>query len=286
MSNEMKLINQQEQPQQLQQVTAFSSPEGFEAAQRMARALTSSTMVPERYRGADNMGNAIIALEMAQRMSASPLMVMQNLYMVHGNPGWSSKFLIATFNHCGKFTAIRYEWKGTAGKTDRACRAYAIEKSTGERVEGPVIDWGLVNAEGWASKSGSKWKTMPEKMFAYRAAAWMIDTVAPELSMGLPAADNLEDIIDLDDSQYKVINTSTGEISGNQQKPSEETGPGSKGVLSDNEFMGFHDTLKNKIESGEMTHSEVIGFIANQGYQLTAEQEKTINSFTVQSVEN
>lgn len=187
--------------------TAFSNQQSFEAAQRMAKALCSSTMVPKHYQGGQNVGNAIIALEMAQRMNAAPLMVMQNLYMVHGQPGWSSKFLIATFNQCGKFTAIRYEWQGEPGSSDRACRAYATEIATGARVEGPWIDWELVKAEGWDSKAGSKWKTMPEKMFAYRAAAWMIDTVAPELSMGIPPADQLDDlnVIDVTPTAEKVV---------------------------------------------------------------------------------
>lgn len=187
--------------------SAFSSEGAFIAAQRMAKALVNSTMVPKHYQGNDNIGNAIIALEMAQRIDASPLMVMQNLYMVHGQPGWASKFLIATFNQSGRFSAIRYEWKGEPGKKDRACRAYAIEKTTGDQVDGPWIDWPLIDAEGWDKKPGSKWKTMPEKMFMYRAAAWMIDTVAPEIGMGIPPADQLDDmnVIDVTPVTEKVV---------------------------------------------------------------------------------
>lgn len=176
-------------------VTAFTNAESFATAQRMAQLLCSSTMVPSQYRGEANIGNTLVALEIAQRINASPLMVLQNLYIVNGSPSWSSKFLIATFNQSGRFTAIRYEWKGEPGKKDRGCRAFAIEHATGERVEGPWIDWVLIDAEGWALKTDkkgnlvSKWLSNPEKMFAYRAAAWMIDLVAPELSMGLTPED-------------------------------------------------------------------------------------------------
>lgn len=206
--------------------TAFSNQQSFEAAQRMAKALCHSSMVPKHYQGEANIGNAIIALEMAQRMQAAPLMVMQNLYLVHGNPGWSSKFLIATFNKCGKFSAIRYEWRGEPGKKDRACRAYATEIASGERVEGPWIDWALVDSEGWSKKAGSKWLTMPEKMFAYRAAAWMIDTVAPELSMGLPAADQIEDmnIIDITPAPVADINAKIKAATGKRVTVDQETG--------------------------------------------------------------
>ena len=65
------------------------------------------------YQGEKNLPNCIVALEMANRIKMSPLMVMQNLYIVHGNPGWSSKFLIAALNVSGRFSPIRYEWRGT-----------------------------------------------------------------------------------------------------------------------------------------------------------------------------
>lgn len=165
----------------------FDTVQGFNALQRIARLFSSSALVPDVYKG--NIANTSIALEMAFRMRANPLMVMQNLYIVHGNPGWSSKFLIATFNQCGRFTAVRYEWTGEPGKPNRGCKAFATEKSTGERVEGPLVDWTMVVAEGWSTKKGSKWLTMPELMFMYRAAAFMIRTTAPELTMGLPTAE-------------------------------------------------------------------------------------------------
>ena len=83
----------------------FSTPQLFEHAQRVAKIFSSSDMVPKRYQ--NNIGNCIIALEMANRMGASPLLVMQNLDVIQGKPGWSSKFLIATLNSSGKFTPLR-----------------------------------------------------------------------------------------------------------------------------------------------------------------------------------
>ena len=186
------------------ELTAFSNAEAFEAAQRMAKALGSSTLVPQMYQGAQNIGNAIIALEMAQRMGAAPLLIMQNLYIVHGQPSWSAKFLIATFNQSNKYEPISYEWKGDPQSQEYGCRAVSKFLATGKEIRGPWIDWHLVKAEGWDSKNGSKWRTMPEKMFMYRAAAWMIDTVAPELSMGLPTAEDAADYID--------VNPHTGEV--------------------------------------------------------------------------
>src|SRR5574344_2057715 len=62
----------------------------FELQQRRAMIFTSSDIVPERYRGNQNIGNVMIAMEMAERLKTSPLVIMQNLYIVKGNPGFSS----------------------------------------------------------------------------------------------------------------------------------------------------------------------------------------------------
>lgn len=172
----------------------FYDLQGFELMQRACKALASSTLVPQQFQG--NISNCLIALEMAQRIGASPLMVMQNLYIVHGRPGWSSKFLIATFNQCGRFSAVRFEWQGKPGADDWGCRAWAIEKATEEKIVGPLITIALAKKEGWHGKSGSKWQTIPELMLMYRAAGWMINTHAPEISMGLNTAEELGDTFD------------------------------------------------------------------------------------------
>jgi len=175
------------QPRDTAVMPGFNSSGGWELAQRIGKAFASSDLVPQQYKG--NLANCIVALEMANRMGASPLLVMQNLYIVHGNPGWSSKFLIACFNQCGRFSSIRYTWN----KEKTSCSAWAIEKSNNERIEGPTVTMAMAQAEGWSTKSGSKWKTMPELMLMYRAAAFMIRTYAPEISMGMSTDDEIID---------------------------------------------------------------------------------------------
>lgn len=168
----------------------FNSQGGWELANRIGKAFAASSLVPQQYQG--NVANCIVALEMANRMGASPLMVMQNLYIVHGNPGWSSKFLIACFNQSGKFSAMRYKWN--AERT--GCRAWAVEKATGEDLVGPEVTTQMAQSEGWSTKSGSKWKTMPELMLMYRAAAFFVRTYAPEISMGLRTDDEIIDTVE------------------------------------------------------------------------------------------
>jgi hypothetical protein len=136
----------------------------------------------------------MIALNMAIRMRADPLMVMQNLYNVHGVPAWSAKFLIGLFNTCGRFTTIRYAF---SEKRDW-CFAHCKELATGEQLQGPTVSLAMAKAEGWMDRKGSKWRTMPEVMLGNRAAAFLIRSTAPELSLGLPMRDEADDIIELD----------------------------------------------------------------------------------------
>ena len=171
--------------------SAFSSITNFESAQRMALCLVSSDLVPETYRGKDKIGNALIALEMSQRIGASPLAVMQNLNIIHGRPAWSSSFIIAALNTCGRFSPLRFRVEG-AGES-QICIAWAYDRSGGEVLEGPQASIAMAKAEGWYQKNGSKWKTMPDLMLRYRAAAFFGRLYAPDVLNGMHTADEVED---------------------------------------------------------------------------------------------
>ena len=171
----------------------FGSKGSFELMQRAAKLLASSSLVPKIYQGDGGVPNCVIALNMALRIGADPLMVMQNLYVVHGNPAWSAQFLIATFNTCGRFSAIRYRFTGERGTDNWGCVANSIELGTGELIEGSEVTIALAKKEGWYAKSGSKWQTMPQQMLMYRAAAWFVRAYAPELAMGIKTVDEVED---------------------------------------------------------------------------------------------
>jgi hypothetical protein len=190
-------------------IQPFSTKENFEQAWRMAKCLSSSTIVPKAYQGEDNVGNCMIALEMASRINMSPIMTMQNLYVVYGNTGWSSKFLIACVNTCGKFkTPLRYEYKGKENTDEWSCRAYAVDNAD-EKLYGSWVSIGMAKKEGWYTKSGSKWQTMPELMMQYRAGAFFQRAYVPEISMGMVSAEELQDtkgkIIDLEPSDYSEL---------------------------------------------------------------------------------
>lgn len=179
---------------------AFATKDSFEHIQRVATMFSKSDMIPKRY--FNNVGNCIIAIEMATRMNANILMVMQNLDVIQGKPGWSSVFLIATLNSCGKFSPLRYE---DSNENGGSCRAWAIDKINNEKVYGAWVSMDMAKAEGWIDKNGSKWKTMPELMRRYRAASFFTKQFAPEVSMGLQTVEELIDITSIQKSEIASI---------------------------------------------------------------------------------
>lgn len=180
--------------QQFKPGDVFMSIEAFEAAQRMVAPLAKSDLVPQSFQG--KIGNCLIALEMAQRIGASPLAVMQNMYIVHGKPAWSSQFLVACINASGKFSPLRYKMTGKKGSDTYGCIAWAVDVS-GEKLESPEVTIGMAKAEGWMTKNGSKWQTMPELMLRYRTATLFARLYAPELTMGIQTDDEIRDVIDV-----------------------------------------------------------------------------------------
>jgi hypothetical protein len=184
-------LQKQSAPATLAQFASpFSGIQDFQDCQRMAQLLASSELVPKAYTG--KVANCVIALEMAGRIGASPLAVMQNLYIVHGKPAWSSQFLIACINASGRFSPMRYTMSGDG--ENRGCVAWAVDRG-GERLESPLITIGMAKAEGWFDKQGSKWQTMPELMLRYRAATLFARLYAPELTMGIHTDDEVIDTV-------------------------------------------------------------------------------------------
>lgn len=228
----------------------FNTYRGFQAMHHMAESLANSTIIPEAFRNTimvkdryDNqakkwlfrpeanpngVSNCIIALNMAQRLGADPMMIMQNLYLVDGRPSWSSQFIIAAINSSGRYSPLRFditggeeeieipyavtEWvynrstnKKEPVESDQVarvrnykCVAWVIEKATGERLESTPITMEMAVKEGWFQKNGSKWQSMPEQMLRYRAASFFGRIYAPDLLMGLRTQEEeIESIIDI-----------------------------------------------------------------------------------------
>ena len=179
--------------------SVFSGIRAFEDAQRIAKALASSTLIPPQFQGQQGFANCLVALEIAGRMNISPFLCMQHLHIIHGRPSWSSAFIIAMVNGCGRFTPLRFEISGEGESL--ACYAVATDIKTQQELKGPTITMAMAKKEGWSTKSGSKWITMPELMIRYRAAAFWGRLFAGDLLVGLQTQ---EEVIDVESVKVSV----------------------------------------------------------------------------------
>ncbi|URN85838.1 hypothetical protein [Acetobacterium wieringae] len=167
----------------------FAGSDQFALAWKMAGALANSTIVPKDYQG--NVGNCLIALEMANRLGTGPIMVMQNLYVVNGRPSWSSQYIVAMINSSKKYkTELQYHMEGKGDNL--SCYAYA-EDYSGHEVKGPTVTIEMAKKEGWYGKNGSKWPNMPEVMIRYRAASFFGRLNCPDMIMGIYSTEEVVD---------------------------------------------------------------------------------------------
>lgn len=181
----------------------FDTDQGFALAQRRANALSIAGAVPEMFRGAagsPGWGNTLIALELAHRLDYPVLLVMQNLTLVDGRPGWQGKFYIALVQSGDRFRDHFWEWKGKPGADDYGARMVATRTSDGMRCEGQWIDVSLAKAEGWWSKKDrngkewSKWPHMTAQMLVYRSASFWTNQWNPGATLGIRSTEELEDV--------------------------------------------------------------------------------------------
>ena len=201
----------------------FSSFTAFDNAQRMAKALASSALVPKIYQGQQGLANSLIALELAGRMGISPLTVMQNMTPINGRPSWSSSFLIGTVNACGRFSPLRFIFDDAENPS--SCYAEANDLATGEVLRGEKITIAMARAEGWFSRQGSKWQTFPGQMLRYRAGAFWARVYCPEISLGIITK---EEAIDVEPIQVSVSEPQLPEILDDTSEPAATSTRGTK----------------------------------------------------------
>lgn len=254
------------------EIAGFSSASAFELLMRQAKLISSSSLVPEQFSIFDKSGrlksredqnyalsNATIAMEMAGRIGASPLMVCQNLYIVHGRPGWSSQFIIACINSSGRFSPLRFDITGEGDA--KTCVAWAEEKGTGQRLESPPVSIGMAKKEGWYNKNGSKWQTMEDLMLRYRSAAFFGRIYAPDLMMGIKPVEELQDVIDITPEPTRAADLASRFDDG---EPVAATGAGQSESAADPEAKPI------SIDQYKATLQQVYESLQN-AYELTGE---------------
>lgn len=189
MENTEIMISKQEN---LPSESIYSSTKAFNELFKIGSVMSKTQLVPDNYRNKPE--DCTIAIDIANRNGMSPLSVMQNLYVVKGKPQWSGQACIAMLRASKEFEHVKPVMVGERNTDDWGCYFKAIDKSDGEVVTGTLVTIKMAKEEGWYSKPGSKWQTMPEQMLQYRAAAFFARIYMPNALMGYRVEGEVEDI--------------------------------------------------------------------------------------------
>ena len=193
----------------------YQSTESFEFAQRQAKSLCESDLVPTSYQGQKGLSNCLVALEMSKRMNLSPLTVMQNLNVIHGKPSWSSHFISSQIMACGRFKNFDYVVTGKDDTLAVQCQAIRLEDN--KLIKGTAVSMKMAQKEGWTRKN-PKYQSMPELMLKNRAATFFGRQYIADLLLGVQTSEEVIDIQPID------VTTGNVEVVGNQQEVKDDFG--------------------------------------------------------------
>lgn len=170
----------------------FSDADSFQKLFDIGKMFAASSLVPAVYQGKPM--DCTIAVDMANRMNVNPMFVMQNLYIVKGKPSWSGQACMSMIRACPEFGSVRPVYTGEPNTDSWGCYVEAEYRKTGEVVKGTEVTIQMAKTEEWYGKTGSKWKTMPKQMLAYRAASFFARVYIPNALMGCHVEGEAEDI--------------------------------------------------------------------------------------------
>ena len=209
--NEEKTLAVVEQTTELTTNSVWENKDSFNQLLRAAQMLSQTSIIPQSYQGKPQ--DCFVAIEMANRMGVSPMVVMQNMYVVKGKPSWAGQACTMLINSCGKFKDVKHVYTGEKGKPNRGCYVTATRISDGSQVDGVEVTMQMAQAEGWTSNS--KWRNMPELMLAYRASAFFARVYCPEAMMGVQTA---EEVYDADSTPINAAASLTAALKGETEE--------------------------------------------------------------------
>lgn len=209
--NEEKGVAIVEQATQLTTNSVWENKDSFNQLLRAAQMLSQTSIIPQSYQNKPQ--DCFVAIEMANRMGVSPMVVMQNMYVVKGKPSWAGQACTMLINSCGKFKDVKHIYTGEKGKPNRGCYVTATRISDGSQVDGVEVTMQMAQSEGWTSNS--KWRNMPELMLAYRASAFFARVYCPEAMMGVQTA---EEVYDADSTPINAATSLTAALKGDTEE--------------------------------------------------------------------
>lgn len=223
-------------------------PNYLATLEAISKRFANSEMVPDFYKAGAVLkkgqppqtaekaeANCFIAINMAMRLKADPLMVMQNMKPIMGSPTLSAQFIIALINNSGIYDDLEfdfvnkgpisnvkytdYEWDQRAGGKiakemvfagpvdNWTCTCKTRKVGTTKDIVGPEVSIEMAIKELWYTKAGSKWPNMTELMLTYRAATFWKSTHAPHITMGLPSTEEIVDSRNIEEGEFTELSS-------------------------------------------------------------------------------
>lgn len=179
---------------------------------KLANNLAQGNSIPERFKG--RAGDILVAMDIAIRSNQPLAMILNNMYSVYGQIGWSGQYAIMAINNCHKFTPLKFVFN----KEKTACYAQATRLSDNEVLTSEVISIDLAKKEGWYDKKGSKWQVYPQQMMRYRTASFFARAYCPEVLYGYQTQDEIQDVYGYTDYSNQADTPQTVTIELNKEQ--------------------------------------------------------------------
>jgi len=162
----------------------------FEEAERFAKIMADSEMVPTAYR--NKPGNVLVAVQMGAELGIKPLQAIQNIAVINGKPSIYGDLGVAILRSHG--CQIDSDDIDVVKKNKRArCK---ITRTSGETVE-RTFGEDDARAAGLWGKQGP-WTTYPWRQMAWRAFWFAARDGAADLLKGMHGAEEMQDIIEVE----------------------------------------------------------------------------------------
>jgi hypothetical protein len=119
------------------ELSPFSDSDSFRKIYDIGKMFASSQLIPQSFQGKPM--DCTIAVDIANRMGVSPMMVMQNLYIVKGKPTWSGQACMSMIRANKELMNVRPVYTGERGTDSWGCYIQAQYRDTGEMIRGTEV---------------------------------------------------------------------------------------------------------------------------------------------------
>ena len=190
------------------------APQSFAEAERFARMLAGTELVPAAYRGKPEA--ILVAMQMGFEVGLNPMQAIQNIAVIGGRPAiWGDAMLALVLSH----PACEYVRDGVDGDGD-ARHGWCEAKRRGASPIKRTFSVADAKRAGLWGKSGP-WQQYPDRMLQMRARGFALRDAFPDALRGLISQEEAQDI---PPAQGPVIDVVAGQPSA-PPAPAKTVGP-------------------------------------------------------------